>query len=163
MADLLIIDEIGKEISGSGPWTPMSSAASGAFKSAPPENQPEMRFHFLSAGSRRTRTATRRGSGSPIFTTARLVDSMKLSRDGSSNCVTSGLSRGGELAGALRHRSRGARCGGYRSSARGAAEKARIMHIRNTMTLHEVEVSEPWSGGIATGDTVRRCAGGRMI
>jgi hypothetical protein len=137
-ADVLIIDEIGKEISGSGMDTNVVGRKR-ALKSRPPENQPEMRFIFVRGLSGHTH-GNAAGIGFADFTTARLVQSMNY-RATVINCVTSGYPEGANLPvhydtdrevldAALP-------CIGTRPM-----EKARIIHIRNTMTLHEVEVSE---------------------
>src|SRR5207302_6519353 len=52
-ADLLIIDEIGKEISGSGMDTNVVGRKR-AFANQPPENQPKMRFIFIWGLSNKT-------------------------------------------------------------------------------------------------------------
>src|SRR5205807_9058772 len=73
-ADLLIIDEIGKEISGSGMDTNVVGRKR-AFKGGAPGGQPQMRFIFVRGLSEKTHgNAT--GIGFADFTTTRLVKAM---------------------------------------------------------------------------------------
>src|SRR5205807_3482827 len=73
-ADLLIIDEIGKEISGSGMDTNIVGRKR-AFANQPPENQPNMRFIFIRGLSSKTH-GNPAGIGFADFTSARLAKSM---------------------------------------------------------------------------------------
>jgi Lactate racemase N-terminal domain len=139
LADLLIVDEIGKEISGSGMDTNVVGRKR-AFKSAPPENQPEMRFIFVRGLSAHTH-GNAAGLGFADFTTSRLVASMNY-RATVINCVTSGYPEGANLP-VHYDTDREVLDAALSIIGTRAAEKARIIHIRNTMTLHEVEVSEP--------------------
>jgi hypothetical protein len=138
-ADLLIIDEIGKEISGSGMDTNVVGRKR-AFKNKPPENQPEMRFIFVRGLSAHTH-GNAAGLGFADFTTTRLVKNMNY-RATVINCVTSGYPEGANLP---VHYDTDREVFDAALSIIGTrpAEQARIMHIRNTMVLHEVEVSEP--------------------
>ena len=139
VADLLIIDEIGKEISGAGMDTNVVGRKR-AFKSQPPENQPEMRFIFVRGLSAHTH-GNAAGLGFADFTTARLVKSMNY-RATVINCVTSGYPEGANLP--VHYESdREVLDAALSIIGTRAAEKARIMHIRNTLMLQEVEVSEP--------------------
>jgi hypothetical protein len=138
-ADLLIIDEIGKEVSGSGMDTNVVGRKR-AFRSATVANQPNMRFIFVRGLSAHTHgNAT--GIGLADFTTTRLVRSMNYKAT-IINCLTAGYPDGANLPvhmdtdreivetvlGIIGMR---------------PPEKARIMHIRNTLKVEEVEVSEP--------------------
>src|SRR5205807_3104624 len=93
-ADLLIIDEIGKEISGSGMDTNVVGRKR-ALKSQPPANQPEMRLIFVRGLSAHTH-GNAAGLGFADFTTSRLVEGMNY-RATVINCVTSGYPEGGNL------------------------------------------------------------------
>src|SRR5947209_422256 len=73
-ADLLIIDEIGKEISGSGMDTNVVGRKR-AFANQPPENQPNMRFIFVRGLSSKTH-GNAAGIGFADFTSTRLVKAM---------------------------------------------------------------------------------------
>ncbi len=138
-ADLLIIDEIGKEISGSGMDTNVVGRKR-AFKSQPLANQPEMRFIFVRGLSAHTH-GNAAGIGFADFTTTRLVKSMNY-RATVINCVTTGYPEGANLP--VHYDSdREVLDAALSINGTRAAEKARIIHIRNTLNLHEVVVSEP--------------------
>ncbi len=138
-ADLLIIDEIGKEISGSGMDTNVVGRKR-AFKSQPPANQPEMRFIFIRGLSPHTH-GNAAGLGFADFTTSRLVKNMNY-RATVINCVTSGYPEGANLP--VHYDSdREVLDAALSINGTRAPEQARIIHIRNTLNLHEVEVSEP--------------------
>jgi hypothetical protein len=138
-ADLLIIDEIGKEISGSGMDTNVVGRKR-AFKSKPPENQPEMRFIFVRGLSAHTH-GNAAGLGFADFTTSRLVKSMNY-RATVINCVTSGYPEGANLP-VHYDTDREVLDAALSINGTRAPELARIIHIRNTLLLQEVEVSEP--------------------
>src|SRR5205807_8369964 len=93
-ADVLIIDEIGKEISGSGMDTNVVGRKR-AFKMKPPENQPTMRFIFVRGLSAHTH-GNAAGIGLADFTTTRLVRSMNYQAT-VINCLTSGYPEGANL------------------------------------------------------------------
>jgi hypothetical protein len=138
-ADLLILDEIGKEISGSGMDTNVVGRKR-AFKTAPPANQPEMRFIFIRGLSAHTH-GNAAGLGFADFTTSRLVKSMNY-RATVINCVTSGYPEGANLP--VHYDSdREVLDAALSINGTRAPEQARIIHIRNTLNLTEVEVSEP--------------------
>jgi Lactate racemase N-terminal domain len=138
-ADLLIIDEIGKEISGSGMDTNVVGRKR-ALKNQPPANQPEMRFIFIRGLSAHTH-GNAAGLGFADFTTSRLVESMNY-RATVINCVTSGYPEGANLP-VHYDTDREVLDAALSINGTRAPEQARIIHIRNTMELHEVEVSEP--------------------
>jgi hypothetical protein len=138
-ADLLIVDEIGKEISGSGMDTNVVGRKR-AFRAAPVENQPTMRFIFVRGLSAHTHgNAT--GIGYADFTTTRLVESMSY-KDTVINCLTSGYPEGANLPVHLDSDREVVEAALKIIGAR-SPEQARVMHIRNTLKLEEVEVSEP--------------------
>ncbi len=93
-ADLLIIDEIGKEISGSGMDTNVVGRKR-AFANQPPENQPNMRFIFIRDLSSKTH-GNAAGIGLADFTTTRLVRTMNYDAT-RINCLTSGYPEGANL------------------------------------------------------------------
>jgi hypothetical protein len=138
-ADLLIIDEIGKEISGSGMDTNIVGRKR-AFKSAGPKNQPQMRFIFIRGLSQHTH-GNAAGLGFADFTTTRLVKSMNYAAT-VINCLTSGYPEGANLPVHL-DSDRQVIDAALAILGTRAPEKARIMHIRNTLYLEELEVSEP--------------------
>lgn len=137
-ADLLIIDEIGKEISGSGMDTNIVGRKR-AFKTAPPENQPVMRFIFIRGLSEHTH-GNAAGLGFADFTTTRLVRSMNYQAT-VINCLTSGYPEGANLPVHLDSDKQVVDAALAIIGTR-LPEKARVMHIRNTMHVEEVEVSE---------------------
>jgi hypothetical protein len=138
-ADLLIVDEIGKEVSGSGMDTNVVGRKR-AFRSAGPDNQPRMRFIFVRGLSAHTHgNAT--GIGLADFTTTRLVRSMNYKAT-IINCLTAGYPDGANLPVHM-DTDREVVETALRIIGMRPAEKARIMHIRNTLKVEEVEVSEP--------------------
>jgi hypothetical protein len=138
-ADLLIIDEIGKEISGSGMDTNIVGRKR-AFKTAPPENQPQMRFIFIRGLSEHTH-GNAAGLGFADFTTTRLVRSMNYQAT-VINCLTSGYPEGANLPVHL-DSDRQVIDAALAIIGTRLPEKARIMHIRNTLQVEELELSEP--------------------
>lgn len=139
-ADLLIIDEIGKEISGSGMDTNVVGRKRAFNASPPPEGQPRMRYIFIRGLSAHTH-GNAAGIGFADFTTTRLIQSMNYEAT-RINCLTSGYPGGANLPVYLDTDQQVVDAALAIIGTR-AAEKARIMHIRNTLWLEEVEVSEP--------------------
>jgi hypothetical protein len=138
-AELLIIDEIGKEVSGSGMDTNVVGRKR-AFRSGAPDNQPNMRFIFVRGLSAHTHgNAT--GIGLADFTTTRLVRSMNYKAT-IINCLTAGYPDGANLPVHM-DTDREIVETALRIIGMRPPEKARIMHIRNTLKVEEVEVSEP--------------------
>src|SRR5205823_2684720 len=93
-ADLLVIDEIGKEISGSGMDTNVVGRKR-ALRSDSLSGQPQMRYIFIRGLSAHTH-GNAAGIGFADFTTTRLVRTMSY-RDTVINCVTSGYPEGATL------------------------------------------------------------------
>jgi hypothetical protein len=138
-ADLLIIDEIGKEISGSGMDTNVVGRKR-ALKSDVILNQPDMRFIFIRGLSAHT-LGNAAGVGFADFVTTRLVKAMNYQAT-VINCVTSGYPEGANLPVHF-DTDREVLENALSIIGTRPMEKARIMHIRNTLMLQEVEVSEP--------------------
>jgi hypothetical protein len=138
-ADLLIVDEIGKEISGSGLDTNVVGRKR-AFRGTEPEGQPQMRFIFVRGLSAQTH-GNAAGIGLADFTTTRLVQAMNYPAT-VLNCVTSGYPEGAKLP---VHFASDREVLEAALSILGtrAPEEARILHIRNTLAVEEVEVTEP--------------------
>jgi hypothetical protein len=140
-ADLLIIDEIGKDISGSGMDTNIVGRKR-AFRLDPVlGEQPSMRHIFVRGLSARTHgNAT--GIGFADFTTTRLVKEMNY-RATVINCLTSGYPEGASLPVHFETDREVVEAAlaviGHRPP-----ESARVMHIRNTLHVEEVEVSEAY-------------------
>ena len=138
-ADLLIIDQIGKEISGSGMDTNVVGRKR-AFANAPPENQPNMRFIYIRGLSSKTH-GNAAGIGFADFTSTRLVKAMNYEAT-AINCLTSGYPEGANLPVHL-DSDRKVIDAALAILGTRLPEKARIMRIRDTMHLEEVEISQP--------------------
>ena len=94
-ADLLIVDEIGKDITGSGMDTNVVGRKRDLRAEPAGLNQPQMRLIFVRGLSERTHgNAT--GIGLADFTTTRLVQSMNY-RATIINCLTAGYPEGANL------------------------------------------------------------------
>src|SRR5262249_10345792 len=141
--DLLIVDEIGKDISGSGMDTNVVGRKR-AFKNAPPaEGFPNLRHIFVRGLSERTHgNAT--GIGNADFTTTRLVQAMDYRATGI-NCLTAGYP---EAANVPVHfdTDREVLDAALAIIGTRPPQTARIMRIRNTLHLEDVEISEPCLG-----------------
>jgi hypothetical protein len=138
-ADLLVVDEIGKNISGSGMDTNIVGRKR-AFRRDPPADAPAMRLIFVRGLSERTHgNAT--GIGLADFTTARLVKAMNY-RATVVNCLTAGYPEGAFLPVHF-ETDREVIDAALAINGTRPPEKARILHIRNTLDLEEVEASEP--------------------
>ncbi len=138
-ADLLIVDEIGKNISGSGMDTNIVGRKR-AFRRDPPADQPSMRLIFVRGLSERTHgNAT--GIGLADFTTTRLVEAMNY-RATVVNCLTAGYPDGAFLPVHF-ETDREVIDAALAIIGTRPPEEARILHIRNTLDLEEVEASEP--------------------
>jgi hypothetical protein len=142
-ADLLVVDEIGKDISGSGMDTNVVGRKR-AFRDAPmTSGQPNMRRIFVRGLTARTHgNAT--GIGLADFTTNRLVRAMDY-RATIINCLTSGYPEGANLPVHL-ETDREVLDAALAIIGHRAPETARVMRIRNTLCLTEIEASEPCFG-----------------
>jgi len=138
-ADLLIVDEIGKEISGSGLDTNVVGRKR-PFVGEEPEGQPRMRFIFVRGLSRHTH-GNAAGIGLADFTTTRLVRAMDYPST-VLNCLTSGYPEAAKLPVHF-DSDREVIEAALSLLDRGAPEEARIVHIRNTLAVEGLEVSEP--------------------
>jgi hypothetical protein len=139
-ADLLIVDEIGKNISGSGMDTNVVGRKR-AFRTQPAaQGQPDMRLIFVRGLTDRTH-GNASGIGLADFTTTRLVQQMDY-RATTINCLTAGYPEGAFVP---------VHFGSDREVLDAALaiigtrtpEQARVLRIRNTLQLDEMEVSEP--------------------
>ncbi|HYV36431.1 MAG TPA: hypothetical protein VE988_12040, partial [Gemmataceae bacterium] len=137
-ADLLIVDEIGKEISGSGMDTNVVGRKR-AIRSHSLNNQPSMRFIFVRGLSAHTH-GNASGIGLADFTTTRLVKAMNYKAT-VINCLTAGYP---DSANTPVHfdTDREVIEAALKIIGTRPAEEARVMHIRNTLKVEEVEVSE---------------------
>jgi hypothetical protein len=138
-ADLLIIDEIGKDISGSGMDTNIVGRKR-AYRQAPvPPDQPAMRHIFVRGLTERTH-----GNASCIgladFTTTRLVRAMNY-RATVINCLTAGYPEGANLPVHF-DTDREVLDAALAIAGTRSAANARVMRIKNTLCLEHIEVSE---------------------
>src|SRR5262249_42327752 len=137
--DLLIVDEIGKEISGSGMDTNVIGRKR-AFRSGAPAGQPEMRFIFVRGLSPKSH-GNAVGIGLADFTTTRLVKGMNY-RATVINALTAGYPDGANLPVHF-DTDREVIEAALKIIGTRPPHEARVMRIRNTLTLEELEVSEP--------------------
>lgn len=139
-ADVLIVDEIGKDISGSGMDTNIVGRKR-AFRAAPaPEDQPVMRHIFVRGLSERTH-GNAAGIGNADFTTTRLIRAMNYQAT-IINCLTAGYPEGANLPVHF-ETDREVIDAALAIIGTRASQDARILRIRNTLHLEEVEISEP--------------------
>jgi hypothetical protein len=138
-ADLLIVDEIGKEISGSGMDTNVVGRKR-AFRATAPADQPQMRFIFVRGLSAHTHgNAT--GIGLADFTTTRLVKQMNY-RATVINCLTAGYPDSADVPVHF-DSDREVIDAALAILGTRKPEDGRIMRVHNTLSLEELEVSEP--------------------
>jgi hypothetical protein len=149
-ADLLIVDEIGKDISGSGMDTNVVGRkrsirfGKAAFTDATEGSSldfrlPMMRHIFVRGLSAHTHgNAT--GIGLADFTTKRLVQAMNY-RATSINCLTAGYPDGANIPVHF-DTDREVIDAALAIAGTRRPEEARVMHIRNTLCLEELEISE---------------------
>jgi hypothetical protein len=139
-ADLLIIDEIGKDISGSGMDTNIVGRKR-AFRTDPsPAGEPNMRRIFVRGLTEHTH-GNAAGIGNADFTTTRLVQSMDYAAT-VINCVTAGYPEGANLPPHF-DTDREAIDTSLSIIGTRTADDARILRIRNTLHVDELEISEP--------------------
>jgi hypothetical protein len=148
-ADLLIVDEIGKDVSGSGMDTNVVGRKR-AFRIPPPgsaplsdEDQPHMRHIFVRGLTEKTH-GNAAGIGTADFTTTRLIKEMNY-RDTVINCLTAGYPEGANLP-VYFDTDREAIDAALAILGTRTAGEARILRIRNTLCLEELEMSEPCLG-----------------
>jgi hypothetical protein len=139
-ADLLIVDEIGKDISGSGMDTNVVGRKR-AFRTAPPpDGQPVMRHIYVRGLTERTHgNAT--GIGLADFTNIRLLQAMNY-RATVINCLTAGYPEAANLPVHF-ETDREVIDAALAILGTRRPEDARILRVRNTLHLEEVEISEP--------------------
>jgi hypothetical protein len=143
-ADLLIVDEIGKDISGSGMDTNVVGRKRAFRQAPPPDGQPNMRHIFVRGLTERTHgNAT--GIGLADFTVTRLVRAMDY-RATIINCLTAGYPEGANLPVHF-ETDREVLDAALAIIGTRKAEDARVMRIRNTLALEEMEISEPCLDG----------------
>lgn len=140
-ADLLIIDEIGKDISGSGMDTNIVGRKRAArLQQATIADMPEMRLIYVRGLSARTH-GNAAGIGLADFTTNRLVQSMNYQAT-VINCLTAGYPEGAFVPVHF-ETDREVFDAALAIIGTRAPQEGRVMRIRNTLNLEEMEVSEP--------------------
>jgi hypothetical protein len=138
-ADLLIVDEIGKNISGSGMDTNVVGRKR-AFRMQPsPDGIPSMRLIYVRGLSDKTH-GNASGIGLADFTSTRLIQAMDY-RATVINCLTAGYPEGAFLPVHFATDREVIDAALVIIGTR-APEQARILRIRNTLKLEELEVSE---------------------
>jgi hypothetical protein len=138
-ADLLIIDEIGKDISGSGMDTNVVGRKRALRMQQAPPDMPEMRLIFVRGLSERTH-GNAAGIGLADFTTTRLTRAMDY-RQTVINCLTAGYPEGAFVPVHFESDREVLDAALAIIGTRPAAE-ARVLRIRNTLLLEEMEISE---------------------
>jgi hypothetical protein len=138
-ADLLIVDEIGKDISGSGMDTNVVGRKR-AFRNGALADQPQMRRIFVRGLSERTH-GNAAGIGLADFTTTRLVAAMDY-RATIINCLTAGYPEGACLPVHF-DTDREVLDAALAIIGTRSVPEARVLRIRNTLCLEEIEISEP--------------------
>jgi hypothetical protein len=139
-ADLLVIDEIGKEISGSGMDTNVVGRKRSGRTDPGPAGQPVMRTIFVRGLSAHTH-GNAAGIGLADFTTRRLVDAMDY-RSTVINCLTGGASDAASIP-VWFETDREVVDAALDMMGSRAAVDARVLHIRNTLQVNELVMSEP--------------------
>jgi hypothetical protein len=139
-ADLLIIDEMGKDISGSGMDTNVVGRKRAFRNDTSITGQPEMMRIFVRDLSHRTH-GNAAGIGLADFTTTRLVKGMNYKAT-CINCLTAGYPEGANLPVHF-DTDREVIDAALAIIGTRMPEEARIQHIRNTLLIEEVEISEP--------------------
>ncbi len=139
-ADLLIVDEIGKNISGSGMDTNVVGRKRAFRLGTMPPGVPVMRVIYVRGLSAKTH-GNASGIGLADFTSTRLVEQMDY-RSTVINCLTAGYPEGAFVP---VHFATDREVLDAALAIIGTREpqQARILHIRNTMQLEEVDISEP--------------------
>jgi hypothetical protein len=137
-ADLLIVDEIGKDISGSGMDTNVVGRKR-AFRGQSSEGQPKMRHIFVRGLTAHTHgNAT--GIGLADFTTSRVVKAMNY-RATVINCLTAGYPEGANIP-VYFDTDREVVEAALAIIGTRSPEQGRVMRIRNTLALDELLASE---------------------
>jgi hypothetical protein len=137
-ADVLIVDEIGKDISGSGMDTNVVGRKR-AFRNEPDHAQPQMRLIFVRGLSGHTH-GNAAGIGLADFTTSRLVKAMDY-RATVINCLTAGYPYGANIPVYL-DTDRQVLDAALAIIGTRPPEEGRLLRIRNTLRVEEVDVSE---------------------
>jgi hypothetical protein len=142
-ADVLIVDEIGKDISGSGMDTNVVGRKR-AFRSQPSSaDQPEMRLIFVRGLSAKTH-GNASGIGLADFTTTRLINAMNY-RATVVNCLTAGYPEGA-FTPVHFDTDREVLDAALAILGTRSIPEARVVRIRHTLALEEIEATEACLG-----------------
>jgi hypothetical protein len=138
-ADLLVVDEIGKDISGSGMDTNVVGRKRALRSQADPDGLPQMRLIFVRGLSEHTH-GNAAGIGLADFTTTRLTRQMDY-RATVINCLTAGYPEGAFVPVHF-ETDREVLDAALAIVGTRTPQQARVLHIRNTLRVEEVEMSE---------------------
>lgn len=142
-ADLLIIDEIGKNISGSGMDTNVVGRKRALRSQVAAPDQPQMRHIFIRGLTEKTH-GNAAGIGLADFTTSRVIRDMDY-RATRINCLTAGYPEGAILPVHF-DTDREVIDAALAIAGTRAIDEVRVMRIRNTLALEEMEISEACLG-----------------
>jgi len=143
-ADLLIVDEMGKNVSGSG----MDTNVIGRKPEGPPDGMPRLKRVFVRALTAETH-GNAYGIGFADFTTARLVRAIDY-RATALNCLTAAHPEAG-LVPLHFETDREAIDAALATAGVEDPATARVVRIRNTLALEDLEVSEACRAAFAPG------------
>jgi hypothetical protein len=138
-ADLLIIDEIGKNISGSGMDTNVVGRKRSLRHEPATTDQPQMRHIFIRGLTEKTH-GNAAGIGLADFTTTRVIQHMDY-RATRINCLTAGYPEGAILPVHF-DTDREVIDAALAIAGTRRIDEARVMRIRNTLEIQELEISE---------------------
>jgi hypothetical protein len=139
-ADLVILDEIGKDISGSGMDTNVVGRKRAFRGQPPPADMPVIRLIYVRGLTEKTH-GNAAGLGLADFTSTRLVRSMNY-RATVINCLTAGYPEGA-FTPVHFETDREVLDAALKIIGTREPEEARVMHIKNTLAVEELSVSEP--------------------
>ncbi len=138
-ADLLVVDEIGKDVSGSGMDTNVVGRKRAARLGQTNFPQPQMRNIFVRGLTEKTH-GNAAGIGLADFTTTRLVKAMNYKAT-VINCLTAGYPEGAFLPVQF-DSDREVLDAALAIAGTRRPEETRVLHIRNTLCVEELDVSE---------------------
>jgi hypothetical protein len=142
-ADLLIIDEIGKNISGSGMDTNVVGRKRALRSQPAAPDQPQMRHIFIRGLTEKTH-GNAAGIGLADFTTSRVIHNMDYGAT-RINCLTAGYPEGAILPVHF-DTDREVIDAALAIAGTRKIDEVRVMRIRNTLALEEMEISEACLG-----------------
>jgi hypothetical protein len=151
-SDLLIVDEIGKDVSGSGMDTNVVGRKRAVrLQQVVVADQPRMRHIFVRGLTAKTH-GNAAGIGIADFTTARLVREMNY-RATVINCLTAGYPEGANVP-VYFDSDREVVDAALAIAGTREPDETRVLRIRNTLCLEELEMSEPCLADLPAGINV---------